>query len=516
MKVLLVNPLSGYQVGSMPLGVGYLAAYLETQGHQVVFQDRVPTFYRNNRDLALVDRETRVAAEALRPDWIGITMTTAQVYDTYHVIMLLRQATGARNAPIVVGGYHPTTEPELTLRECAEVDIVVRGEGEFTLADLVAGLDPSSVPGVTCRKEGQILSTPDRPLHDKLDDFLPPPRRLYDAGFYYRRKADVLSGWYVKAATLMTSRGCPKRCKFCAAEVILPRVRFHSVDYVLAELEGILRHYDVEAISFIDIMFLSRWSRTEELCRRLIAEKLNRRVRWGASITADSITKDKLALMKAAGCRYLNFGFETGSQRMLDLMNKRVKIEKNHNAARWAEELGLMCNSAFLMGLPGETEADIELTAQFLRDHKLFSTGINVMAPLPGSTYYREFMDRGILTYTPELWRIIGAVFHDNSTRDDIPVFSDIPRDRLFQLVDQINAEIINPMNAWSYIRSNWRRDPSGALRQAKYLAGRSPWIRNGVTRRMVRALRAILPKSQPLTPSMPARGYHPKDSGIA
>ncbi len=516
MKILFLNPLSGYQVGSMPLGVGYIAAYLESQGHQVFFVDRVPGFYRNNRDLASVDRETCGAAEALQPDWIGITMTTAQVYDTYHVAKLLRQVPGGRNAGIVVGGYHPTTEPELTLRECAEVDIVVRGEGEFTLADLVAGLDPSSVPGVTCRKEGQILSTPDRPLHDKLDDFLPPPRRLYDAGFYYRRKADVLSGWYVKAATLMTSRGCPKRCKFCAAEVILPRVRFHSVDYVWAELEGILRDYDIEAISFVDIMFLSRWSRTEELCRRLIAERLNRRVRWGASITADSVTKDKLALMKEAGCRYLNFGFETGSQRMLDLMNKRVKVEKNHNAARWAEELGLKCNSAFLVGLPGETEADIELTAQFLRDHILFSTGLNIMAPLPGSTYYREFLDKGLLRYTPDLWRIIGAVFHDNSTRDDIPVFSDISRDRLFKLVNQINNGIINPMNARSYIRANWRHDPQGALQQATYLLGRSPWVRNAVTRRIVRALRALLPGPAPLPPPVPARGYHPNDSGIA
>ncbi|MBI2458341.1 MAG: radical SAM protein [candidate division NC10 bacterium] len=517
MKVLLVNPLSGYQVGSMPLGVGYLAAYLETQGHQVVFQDRVPTFYRNNRDLALVDRETRVAAEALRPDWIGITMTTAQVYDTYHVARLLRRVPGASHAAIVLGGYHPTTEPELTLRECAEADIAVRGEGEFTFADLAAGLAHSSVPGITYRNEGQILSTPDRPLHDKLDDFLPPPRRLYDAGFYYRRKADVLSGWYVKAATLMTSRGCPKRCKFCAAEVILPRVRFHSVEYVLAELEGILRHYDVEVISFIDIMFISRWSRTDELCRRLIAEKLNRRLRWGASITADSITKDKLALMKAAGCRYLNFGFETGSQRMLDLMNKRVKVEKNHNAARWAEELGLMCNSAFLMGLPGETEADLELTAQFLQRYNIFSTGINIMAPLPGSTYYREFMDTGVLTYTPELWQIIGAVFHDNSTRDDIPVFSDIPRDRLFQLVDRINDEIINPMNARNYLRANWRRDPRGALRHATYLLSRSPWIRNAATRRIARALRALRRGPTPPPPApIPARGYHPNDSGIA
>jgi len=516
MKVLLVNPLSGYQVGSMPLGVGYLASYLETQGHEIAFLDRVPTFYQNNRDLAVVDQETRKLAERFRPDWIGITMTTAQVYDAYRVAKLLRHAPSANHAAIVVGGYHPTTEAELTLQECAQVDIVVRGEGEFTFADLAAGLDLSSVCGITYRKDGQIVSTPDRPLHDKLDDFPPPPRRLYDARFYYRRKADVLSGWYVKAATLMTSRGCPKRCKFCAAEIILPRVRFHSVDYVLAEMDGILRHYDIEAISFIDIMFVSRWSRTEELCRRLIAERLNRRLAWGASITADSVTKDKLALMKQAGCRYLNFGFETGSQRMLDLMNKRVKVEKNHNAARWAQELGLMCNSAFLVGLPGETEADIELTARFLRTYNIFSTGLNIMAPLPGSTYYREFLNTGRLTYTPELWQIIGAVFHDNSTREDIPVFSDIPRDRLFQLVDQINNGIVNPMNARNYIRANWRRDPRGALHHLTYLLSRSPWIRNVVTRRIARTLRALRRGLAPPPDRIPARGYHPNDSGIA
>jgi radical SAM superfamily enzyme YgiQ (UPF0313 family) len=516
MKVLLVNPLSGYQVGSMPLGIGYLASYLKTQGHEVAFVDRVPGYYRNGRDLAFVDGQLRAEAEAFRPDWIGITMTTAQVYDAYHVAKLLRQVPGARNAGLVVGGYHPTTEPDLTLRECDEVDIVVRGEGEFTFADLVAGLDPTSVLGITYRKDGQILSTRDRPLHEKLDDLPAPPRNLFDAGFYFRRKADVLSGWYVKAATLMTSRGCPKRCKFCAAEIILPRVRFHSVDYVLAELDGILRQYDVEVISFIDIMFLSRWSRTEELCRRLIAEKFTRRLRWGASITADSVTKDRLALMKEAGCRYLNFGFETGSQRMLDLMNKRVKIEKNHNAARWAQELDLMCNSAFLVGLPGETEADITLTTEFLKSYNIFSTGLNIMAPLPGSTYYREFLDSGRLTYTPDLWQIIGAVFHDNSTRDDIPVFSDIPRERLFHLVDEINSEIINPMNARNYIRANWRSDPRGAFRHAAYLLRRSPWIRNRLTRGIARAGRAVASRARLRPSPVPAREYHPNDSGIA
>jgi radical SAM superfamily enzyme YgiQ (UPF0313 family) len=515
MKILLVNPLSGYQVGSMPLGIGYLAAYLEAQGHEARLVDRVPAFYGGHRDFAAVDRETCAAAAAFRPDWVGITMTTAQVYDTYHVAKLLRREPGAKNAPIVVGGYHPTTEPELTLQECAEVDVVVRGEGEFTLAELAAGRPLSAVLGITYRESGRTVATPVRPLHERLDDFPRPRRDLYDTGFYYRRKADVLSGWSVKAATMMTSRGCPKRCRFCAAEIILPRVRFHSVDYVMEELEGILRYHDVEAISFVDIMFLSRWSRTEELCRRLIAENLHRRLRWGASITADSVTRDKLALMKEAGCRYLNFGFETGSQRMLDLMNKRIKIEKNHNAARWAGELGLLCNSAFLVGLPDETENDIELTAKFLREHEMFSTGINIMAPLPGSTYYRELLEKGALTYSPDLWRVVGAVFHENCSQDDIPVFGDIPRERLFELVDRINDEIINPMNARGYIRVNWRRDLRGTLRQATYLLGRSPWIRNHATRRIARAIRALPGRPKPVPEALPAREYHPKDSGV-
>ena len=515
MRILLVNPLSGYEVGSMPLGIGYLASHLQAQGHEVVLVDRVPTFYRSGRDLDRADRETRAVA-AFRPEWIGITMTTAQVYDAYHVARLLRQEPAARGATLLVGGYHPTTEPELTLRECPETDVVVRGEGELTFADLAAGKDPATVPGVTYRRDGEPASTPERPLHPELDDFSPPLRRLYDAAYYFRRKADVLSGWHIAAATLMTSRGCPKRCKFCAAEIILPRVRFHSVDYVLAELEGILRAYDVEALSFVDIMFLSRWPRTEELCRGMIRAGMHRRVRWGASVTADSVTREKLALMKEAGCRYLNFGFETGSQRMLDLMNKKVKVEKNHNAARWANELGLLCNSAFLVGLPGETEADIELTAQFLREHNVFSTGLNIMAPLPGSTYYREFLERGILQYSPELWRTIGAVFHDGSTRDDIPVFGDIPRERLFALIDRINAEIITPMNARNYIRVNWRRDPRGAWREALSLLRRSPWVVNPLTRALYRAVRALGDRREAPAPPVPARGYHPNDSGIA
>ena len=516
MRVLLINPLSGYQVGSMPLGLGYLAAFLESRGHDVALVDRVPGFYRGGQKLGAVDGETREAAEAFRPDWVGLTMTTAQVEDAYHVAGLLRQIPGVRNAAIAVGGYHPTTEPTLTLQECGDVDLVVRGEGELAFAELGAGREVRSVLGVTWRQNGTIVATPDRPLAERVDDFPPPSRKLFDAAFYFRRKADVLSGWHMKAATLMTSRGCPKRCKFCAAEIILPRVRFHSVDYVLAELEQILRTYDVEAVSFVDIMFLSRWPRTEELCRRLMAAKLHRRLRWGASVTADSVTREKLALMKAAGCRYLNFGFESGSQRMLDLMNKRVKIEKNHNAARWATELGLLCNSAFLVGLPGETESDIALTAQFLGTHHIFSAGLNIMAPLPGSTYYREFLDGGRLTYSPDLWRRIGSVFRDDSTREEIPVFGDIPRDRLFQLMDQINAEIINPTNARGYIRANWRRDPQGALRQGLSLLRRSPWIRNGATRWLVRGVRGLRRRVAPFATRVPARGYHPNDSGIA
>jgi radical SAM superfamily enzyme YgiQ (UPF0313 family) len=225
----------------------------------------------------------------------------------------------------------------------------------------------------------------------------------------------TISGIYGKTATLMSSRGCPYRCSFCSIELLQKKVEYHGVDYVIGEIDSILTTLgNVDYFYFLDVMFLTKWSRVEELCEQLIKSRILKNIKWAATVASNVISHDKVKLMKEAGCFYLSFGFESNSEKILKRINKVATPKHNQNALDVCGKLGILVNSAFLFGVPGETEDDLDKTVQFVKKNNIFATGINMMKPLPGSPFYYEFLKKGLIKRDIETWHKISSIHHQS------------------------------------------------------------------------------------------------------
>lgn len=441
-KILLINPKDSYWLASPPLSVGYLTAYAQRVGKNEVFFHDENHFPDHELNLELCRVLRRVG-----PDYVGLTFPSSTIL---RVVEILRHLKALH--PRVVrfaGGYHPTSEPEATLRVIPELDFIVLDQAEHAFAHL--GDDWRSLETV-CYLDGagQFIENPRRTILD-IDDIPYVDRALFHPT-YFAPHEGVMSGVYGRTVTIMSSRGCPYRCKFCSNELLQKDVTFHSVDYVIGEIEHIRRQVKrIDYLYFLDVMFLTNWRRTEALCKALIETKVLGDIKWGAVVAANVTTLARAKLMREAGCFYLSFGMESNSENSLKLMAKVARPKHNERAADICRELGLVFNSAFLFGIPGETEADLEATLDFVRRHGAFATGVNRMKPLPGSPYYYEFVEKGLIQRTIPDWHRISSIHHDSGYFNDrVPPevyrryedeFERIVADRRLAMNVQLNLE---------------------------------------------------------------------------
>lgn len=462
MRICLINPLYGRDsliTYSPPLGLAYIAAVLEQKGHEIRIVDRVATKYAKREiDLIELDKITQRQILEFEPELIGLGAMTIQVYDLAHVIKIIRQMNNGNNYILIVGGVHSTAEPELTLTYYPEIDIVCRGEGEFVMADLASGKKHKDIPGLTFKNNGKFYSTNDRVVPDNLDILPFPARHLLDMHFYSRRNDVIVAYLPLKAATLLTSRGCPYNCKFCSSKMMFKSTRYHSPEYVLQEIALLLESYPLEAVSFVDSELLPPRSRLQRICQELINRKINKKLKWACSLRANLVDKEILMLMKEAGCIYANYGFESGSQKMLNSMDKKVTVEDNYRAARLTTEAGILVMSAMIVNQPDETEEDVLATIDFIKNNKnrLYCVGLNPLLPLPGSPYYREFLEKGLIQYSDKLWEDVGIL---PKSIDQIKLYSQIPKEKAMRLYSQA-FKLVMCIDNMNYLRRNWLRHP--------------------------------------------------------
>jgi len=350
---------------------------------------------------------------------------------------------------IVLGGPHATSQPELTLRKCRSIDIVVRGEGEFTMLDLANGLLLEDIGGITFRDGNGIVRNPDRPLFSNLDELPFPARHLLDMESYLKPNISVGRGLNLRATSVFSSRGCPYRCDFCAGHLMFPgKVRFHSPQRVIEELEHLVDCYSVEAIYFADDMFLSNRKRTERLLKLLINnEKLNK-LKWIAQVRANVVDEDILRLMKKGGCVHLEFGFESGSQRMLDIMHKRTTVEDNVRAATLTRKVGLRFSAFVMVGYPGERKVDVEKTVDFLKTVRPNVISFSVFYPLPGTEVYRRLVLQE--QRLPE-WNETGDPEATGLT------YAEMDSSEFAKLYVKTKLTLVVPNNLYFFIRDNIR-----------------------------------------------------------
>jgi anaerobic magnesium-protoporphyrin IX monomethyl ester cyclase len=377
-NILLVRPdlidspdsLWGLGLRHVPLGLLYLGTALDRAGHRVLFSDEIAG------DNALDD------VARLSVDMVGITISSPL---EARAARIARRAKAA-GATVVIGGPHATIYPERSLRETG-ADLAVLGEGERSIVELASGAAPETVPGVAFLRDGALVVTPPREVLAELDTIPLPDRSLLDLSKYAR---DTEYGLETapggRLMRVMSSRGCASHCSFCARHRIFSRSpRYRSAENVVEEIrEGVQRH-GVNSVVFMDDTFTQEPAHAEAVSRAILDARLP--IQW-AAITRVGMPKDLLRLMHRAGCRLVELGVESGSPRILEGIKKGITVEEVVRTFRESREVGLKTKAFFMVGLPGETRRDFELSVALAQRLNPDFLCLQIFLPLPGSEIY--------------------------------------------------------------------------------------------------------------------------------
>jgi len=354
----------------LPLSLGYLAAVLKKDGHEVKLID-CPACNIDHENL-------KGQLSAFDPTLIGITSTTPNIVSALKSAATAKEA--CPNSKIIMGGPHVTFRDQETLNENANVDIVVKGEGEQTMLDLAEKApyteDLTDVSGITIRHNGEIIRTAPRPFIQNLDDL---PRPAYE--FFNLEKYKLYGKQFMP---IMTSRGCPFQCSFCVTTQLFgPKFRARTAKNVVDELEWLKNEHGADGISFYDDTLTLDKKRLFDICDGMAERKLE--LPWGCQTRVDQVNTEILTKMKQACCNEVSFGVESGCQKTLDNVKKKTSVEQNISAVKLAKDEGLFVAVSALVAYPGETIDDVRQTVDLLRKMQPDDAYICIATPYPGT-----------------------------------------------------------------------------------------------------------------------------------
>ncbi len=373
-----------------PIYLAYTAAVVEQAGFEVSFIDAIMD------ELSIEEFARRVHDSG--PRLAILETSTPSIHFDLETAAAVKRWSPETFVALI--GSHVTYFDRETLAENPAVDAIVRGEFEYTCADLArtleAGADLSRVLGLTYRDaDGEVRRNPDRPLFEPLDQ-MPFPARHVVGGEGYR--AGIYSGGHPTA--MVSSRGCPYRCTFCLWPDILygHKFRARSAENVVEEIEQAVRRYGHDEIYFDDDTFTIDRQRVLDICCLIQERGLEKEMEWIAQCRVDTVDREMLEAMKAANCGYILFGVESGSPQMLRKMKKGITPDKVRTAFKLTREVGIKTQAFFLFGMPGETQGTIQETIQFAKELNASSTQFAIAIPHPGTALYEECRANGWLT----------------------------------------------------------------------------------------------------------------------
>jgi anaerobic magnesium-protoporphyrin IX monomethyl ester cyclase len=372
-----------------PLGIQTLAPVLTQRGHRVRMFDTCHPQMKAE-DIAR-------AAAADRPDVIALSFLSTT---TYPAVKAMARGLKAQSpaTPIIVGGPFATLNADRILGDCAEIDCVGVGEGEELLPDYVEHLDDlASVAGLVWREGDRVVQNARRPLLQDLDQFPYADRTSLPIDYIESLPLDVPAVLSLdRYCTVQTSRGCPFSCIYCDIPSLgARRWRSRSPEHVLGELQA-LNDQGYRSIYLTDDHFLINRQRIESICRGMIDRKLE--LGWGCEGRADSVGIESLPIMREAGCRFLAFGVEAGTQKVLDRLKKKQTLAQVEHAVRAAKRHRIdRVHGFFVVGSPGETAEDIAESFRFAARLELDTFGFNRLCVYRGTPLWEEYVARGII-----------------------------------------------------------------------------------------------------------------------
>jgi anaerobic magnesium-protoporphyrin IX monomethyl ester cyclase len=432
--VLLINPkISEYSQNrkinaliniSFPTSIGVLAGYLMASGIErvhIIDEQLDPLSDEALHELIFSLREPRIIGLSV------LTLNSGRAFELAAKIKALDQASS-----VIFGGIHPTVVPEQVLCRPG-VDIVVRGEGEETFKELVSlildGKDILRVAGISYRNNGGIVHNSDRPLIGNLDQIPPFPYHLFEKNL----------DRYPNFSGVFGSRGCPYGCTFCSARSISGRkYRFHSVERVISECAILIDRYKQESVFLMDDNISVDKKHFIELCDAIIREGLHEKAFFHGSMRGDNATDEILDKAIQANFRIIYYGLETGSERLMKVINKGETVREVAEAIERAAGKGIAVGTTIIFGLPTETRKDRWDAIRFVKSLPLSSVRFNTLAPYPGTPVYKMLEPQGKILVKGD-WANFGVQYMWES--DDIPYVPD-GNDRLELIFDTMYANL--------------------------------------------------------------------------
>lgn len=377
-----------------PLGTLFAASWIREQGYQVALFDAMLAESEAEWEAALERTQPRFAV--LFEDNFNYLSKMCLLNMRQAAFKMMQMATD-RGIPVIICGADATDHCEVYLQHGA--DYALRGEGEITLSELLAVLNGKSekaldqIEGLVFKdQDGKIIITPPRPIMKQLDELPLPAWDLVDVERYRRIWLDR-HGYY--SVNMVTTRGCPYHCNWCAKPIWGQRYNVRSPENVIQEMQWLKAHVQPDHIWFADDIFGLKPGWVQQFAD--LMEKNQVRIPFKCLSRADLLlVNDTIQAMKRAGAEIIWMGAESGSQKILDAMDKGTKVEQIYEATHKLQAIGIKVAFFLQFGYPGETREDIDNTIRLVRDLMPDDIGISVSYPLPGTKFYeRVKMDLG-------------------------------------------------------------------------------------------------------------------------
>jgi len=389
--VIIVNAANPkkyiYSPGNeMPLNILYLSAFLDRyQMDNAILDLRMAQNPWEHLDQRLREYQ---------PQLVGITACTCEIWGAHHVAKQVKQVDDA--IVTVVGGIQASAVPEQTLEAFPCFDMVVYGEGEHTLVELVRNIGNGSelkdIKGLVYRKNGSIIRNVARTLDNNIDSFPFPSRHLINNRLYY---PNIITYNYHSIPTtgIIASRGCPYYCYHCSKGVWGKDARYRSAKNVFEEIMACVENHGIRDFRFYDDVLTMSDGPLDELCDLIIDNKL--KITFNCYSRIDHIKMPLLKKMKKAGCKHIKFGIESSSEKAIKLSNRHTTYEQAQTAVDITRKVGILVKGTFMLGMPGEKLGDYQNTIDMATDLSPDLASFGLFQLFPGSKFYNDITFNG-------------------------------------------------------------------------------------------------------------------------